>query len=411
MAPQSSTDPSQRDPETDRRFWEEIQGHLGREIERAIGAVEAFLRGDDPGALGSLSGYSESYRHKLAILRGLVETHDSVILPALSAEAPLGHAYPAIEQGLGLSPGAGIEILEDLADHGLLKRELHNKVHACPDCRTCRVNFRELCPFCHSIDLDLERLIHHFACAYNGLESEFQSDTELRCPKCTKTLNQLGQDFDRPYDTYVCRSADHLFETPLIEAQCFSCGAAFQADELLYAPIFRYEPTYLTVRAVELNRLTGLDIAEVMFDADLRLNTREFFDLQAQRELLRMRRYGGSFCTAVLSFQHDGQSCAIFRDWSAKAMRDLGQMLVSNLRRLDIVARLDGGRLGLLLIEAPEAGTAVVRDRLMGRLRSYAFRTATGLELEPTWVHRVWEERDTEDHEVRDFIDEELQSS
>ena len=64
---------------------------------------------------------------------------------------------------------------------------------------------------------EIERMIQHFRCSYSGLESEFVEGLELVCPKCSRKLDTLGQDFDRPHEVYVCKAAGHLFEDPLLE--------------------------------------------------------------------------------------------------------------------------------------------------------------------------------------------------
>lgn len=62
----------------------------------------------------------------------------------LDPMAALGHAFPGVDECLGLGPGDGLAVLEDLADLRLLERELVNRVHVCPKCRRCQIHFREL---------------------------------------------------------------------------------------------------------------------------------------------------------------------------------------------------------------------------------------------------------------------------
>ena len=108
----------------------------------------------------------------------------------------MGHSFADIEESLSLERGGGIDTLEELADLGILHREFLNRVNLCPKCACCQVNFRETCPVCQSLDLDVERILLHFACAYSGVESEFEHGLELVCPKCRVQLEQLGQDVD-----------------------------------------------------------------------------------------------------------------------------------------------------------------------------------------------------------------------
>lgn len=389
------------------------QAALGRSIERAIQAIELLIErgllkrkdGAEAAAGADLSGYSKAYRQKLAILRALVDMTDPVIVPRLEPTAPLGHSCPAIDESLGLPPGGGLIVLASLAEHGLLRTELHNRIHTCPDCGRCQLNFRETCPICGSFDLEVERLIHHFSCAYSGLESEFQQGFELVCPKCRKTLDRLGQDFERANDTYVCHESEHLFDDPLIEGQCLCCGKVSAGDDLKVVPIHRYRPTQLTVRAVELNRLTGLDVSEIMYDADLQLNTRDFLSLQIKRELMRLEEHGGAMTTAVLCFEGEGGIHPVFRDWSTGVLRDVARTLVGDLRELDLVARLDASRFGILFPDTGKPEAERIRERIVARFDQYSFQTATGRELRPIWRHRAWTGPGVTLSEVRAFFD------
>ena len=349
------------------------------------------------------AGYSELYRRKLDVLRSLLERRDAVLTPVPAPFAALGHAVPEVDERLGVAPGEGLNVLEDLADLGLLERELHNRIHVCPKCRRCQLNMREACPVCSSIDLDIERLIHHFHCAYSGLESEFENDLDLTCPKCRKPLRQLGQDFERPHETYVCRTAGHLFEQPYVEGQCLHCEHQFPGHELDVVRIYSYRPTLLTVRAVELGRLTGLDVTEIMFDADLQLATRGFLEIEIRRELLRVARHGGSFATAVLSFEANGRSYPVFREWPADTVRQMATVLASCFRTLDLVSKLDHAQLAVLLIETDQ--DVRVGERALEALGELVFRTRTGVELRPVWRSRAWSAPKTSFEDVLAFYE------
>ena len=374
-------------------------------IERAIDAIDRWLSstgrdGDD--------GYSLAYAQRLAVLRALIEEDDALIRPERDPASPLGHRYGWVEEVLEIAPGEGREVLEDLADKGLLQRELHNWVHTCPSCRTWHVNFRETCPFCGSIDLDLERLIHHFPCAYVGLESEFQQGFGLTCPKCSKPLQELGQDFERPQDSYVCAASEDLFEAPVLEGECLNCGESSRADELLRVPLHGFRPTELTVRAVELGRLTGLDIHELLWDSQARLHTREFFEIEVERELLRLRRSGGRFTTGVLSFRGPLGTCPIFREWPERTLRRLAVLVAESIRELDLIARLDSGRIAVLLIDSEDV--TAVGERLQEALADYGFRSSHGHDLTSHWEARGWEAENTPS-DVRSFLDASVEPS
>ena len=364
---------------------------LSAEITRAIQAIREGL---DSGAYeteGNLLSQSQTYRSKLAILQALVEMPEPVLEPDLCALAPRGHSFQAIEDALSLAPGKGLEMLEDLADLGLLQRELFNRIHLCPHCDVCHLNFRESCPVCGAIDVEIERMIHHFHCGYVGLESEFSKGIELVCTKCRQRLDQLGQDFERPHETYVCRAEGHLFEEPLVQVQCLRCRNLFSGGEIDPVSVYRYRPTELTMRAVELRRLTGLDVAQILYNQSLGLATREFLALEMQREMLRIKRYGGSFATAILSFDLHGKPYQMLREWPATMIRELGRILMASVRALDLVAIMDHTRIGLMLYETEEEGSSVVARRILAELESSVPSTPTGQPLSIRWRDATWD--------------------
>ena len=138
------------------------------DLGRSVGTLALELAPDaglDPGLRADL-------RARLSILQDVLHRHDGIV-PQLDPFAPAGHAFAEAERLLGVAAGEARPVLEELADLGLLQRELHNRVHVCPQCTRCQLNFRETCTSCASIDLGIERLVHHFACAYIGLDSEF----------------------------------------------------------------------------------------------------------------------------------------------------------------------------------------------------------------------------------------------
>ena len=340
---------------------------------------QARRRLDSPGDAGL------RIRHKLALLRALLLLPDPRAQPTLHPFAPKGHALRDVEEALGLELGDSLELLEDLADLGLLKRELFNHVNLCPHCSACQINFREACPSCRTLEISIERLVHHFACAHVGPESEFSNGIDLVCPKCERVLHQLGQDFDRPGETFLCKPHGHIFEEPLLEGQCFGCTKVFGAHRAEVQEIFSYRATPLASRAVELNRLTGLDVAELLQEAGLGVATRTFFLVEMERELLRLEHQPGSFGLATLDFHCDGKPYAIFRHLKPDSLRALTGTIAANLRSLDLACRWDPTRMALLLLGADSTKCASIRLRIQQHIDQLVLLSEERKPLEVKW--------------------------
>ncbi|MCK6447568.1 MAG: hypothetical protein L6Q99_14345 [Planctomycetes bacterium] len=359
-------------------------------IDEALRSIDRCLSENDRRTGNGVVARPRSHEQKLVLLRALLESKNPVLTPEFDASAPLGHACPEVDRLFGLAAGRGLDVLEGLADLGLLERELHNYVHVCPKCRCCHLNLREGCPACTSIDLSIESLVQHFRCAYVGLEREFAAGEDLMCPKCVRALQQLGSDFDRPGKTYACHACAHLFEEPALEAQCLTCGTVTPSNAIELVPIHRYQPSPLTARAVELGRLTGLDIEGLVVDDHARLETRGYFVLELRREIQRLARSGGCFSTAVLDFRAGDHPYALFRIWTPESQRALADMLKGSRAPLDLFARLDGSRVGILLPETDEAGERAFRERTLAMLAQLSMSTHDGHALVPAWRARTW---------------------
>lgn len=363
--------------------------------------IDAAGGGGDPGAEVAMATEARPLdpssplamrARKIDVLRHALQVGSFGLVPQLHPGAPLGHAYPAVEDILRVPPGHAIDVLEELCDLGLLKRKLHNRVHSCPKCRCCQINFRETCDTCDSIDLSIERLIHHFACAHIGLELEFVDGMDLRCPKCRHRLFQLGQDFDRPHETYLCHSCTRVTESPAVMGQCLTCANVFGLRDAHMADIHSFTTTELAPRAVELGRLTGLQVAELLFDPEVRLARLEYLLLEARREFHRMERYAGSVSFAILRWTEGGQPFPLFREAPARAIQDLGRTLASSLRDLDLAAPAHSSALVLLLPETNLAGAKRVAERLEQAMAEVSVQAGLGQRVAYEWEFHGWDE-------------------
>jgi hypothetical protein len=327
---------------------------------------------------------------KLDILRIALTRQDHAITAELNPTSPTGHGYAVTDQLLKVSAGESRPILEELAELGLLRRELQNRIHVCSQCNCCQINFRETCPACNSIELGIERLLHHFSCAYIGLEREFVDGVDLRCPKCRDRLHQLGQDFERPHETYVCGSCPELSEEPLVSCQCLNCTTIFPATGARVLDIYRYFATELTARAIELGRLTALKVADLLFDPEARLARLDYLVLEARREFIRLRRHDGSLSFALLRFHVDGEPSPILRDATVGELKDLGCKLTSSLRELDLAAPVDAATLGVLFPETTNEVAQTITRRMEDVLDSMELLNHAGDQIQVAWKFHTW---------------------
>ena len=363
---------------------------LGSLVQQIESSLTDLANDPAPPVRETLPPASERDRLKLEVLRIIGETKEQALIPRTDPVAPLGHSFPEIERPLALAPGDAIPLLEQLCDLNLLDRTLHNRVHTCERCRQCHINFVESCPDCSSIELGIEPVLTHYACAYSGLESEFADGIHLSCPKCRQRLYQLGQDFDRPYESYACVSCARSFDEPVVTAQCLHCGHLMSAREASIVDVNSFVAKPQARRALELNRLTGVDVNAIMFDPRTQIARWDVLALECRRESYRVRRHGGALSALLLWFEDRGHVFPCLREWSSSVIADLGVQLSTTLRELDVIAPVGSGYLALLLPETDGEQVAHVDRRVREALASVVARTPTGNELELCTEARTW---------------------
>lgn len=138
---------------------------------------------------------------------------------------------------------------ECLAGLDLLSRRKPEMINDCPRCGSARLLVRDVCAVCGSSDLSEESILHHFDCAYQGLQTSFHSGDGLQCPKCDRPLVALGKDHERSATIAHCRICNSLDQFPETGFRCIDCDKSGPAHLLVPRRVFVYS---LTERAYRL---------------------------------------------------------------------------------------------------------------------------------------------------------------
>ncbi|MFO0984876.1 MAG: hypothetical protein U1E76_24635 [Planctomycetota bacterium] len=293
-------------------------------------------------------------------LRTIVRAGLGRLAPECSPLAPLRYAVPLADRIFATGAGLGFDRLEDLADRGLLARELHDVVPVCAHCRRSEVHQRAHCSACGSLDLD----------AWRGASA--------------------------------CGACGHEPATPLPRWYCRACTIEVDAAAVLPVRIHRYRPTALGARAAELGRLSGLDLASLVGDAASGLSTREQLVVQLHREHARLAQRGIPFATAALTF---ADAAAPLLRLDALELRRIGRGLRGALEEAALLAQLDPVRLGLLLPDTDRESLASAQARIAARASECLASTWPDRRLEMSWCGTVWENAAAGMAELLAFLD------
>lgn len=135
------------------------------------------------------------------------------------------------------------DVLERLAEAGMLRRMFAERINVCPKCGSGNVLFREVCPHCHGPGIDQPEVVHHFACAGVFRAELFGNPESMVCPKCRKPLRHVGVDHEYMQAEFVCETCGRASSVVPTYGRCMECGEQFAAEEAGVDDWFDYVPT------------------------------------------------------------------------------------------------------------------------------------------------------------------------
>lgn len=258
-------------------------------------------------------------------------------------------------------------LLEQLTEMGLLRREFFDRVHICRQCSGSRLNTREECEDCRGSQLREAQLVHHFNCAYQGPETQFQSRDGLICPKCRRALRHYGVDYDKPGMVVYCVSCEHSAAEPAVGFRCLDCNAHTPAEQIQTRDWYHYVLLGDGEVAVRRGRLPQIAIEDLIAGLEAAHSPRTLA-LLLDHHLRLFERYkrpvSGWLITPTaieaLRERMGGQD-------SAEAFRLFVELLDEVLRQTDAVTAV-GGSVVVVLPETDTTASEMAATRLRERI-------------------------------------------
>ncbi len=123
------------------------------------------------------------------------------------------------------------DVLERLADMGMLRSVFSERVNTCPQCGSGNILFREVCPHCEGAGIEQPEVIHHFRCA-GVFRTDLFGDPEAPvCPKCRHQLRHVGVDHEYLNAEFVCATCGQASSVVPTKGRCMECGHHFAAED------------------------------------------------------------------------------------------------------------------------------------------------------------------------------------
>jgi len=162
------------------------------------------------------------------------------IKPVYDPEKNCTNCYPIVEKFF--DSNVKIEpILEEIAETGVLVKELHDKMILCPKCNSHHTTTRYNCPYCNSFDIEKSSLIEHIKCGYMDVEQKFCKEKKLVCPKCGGELNKADFDYKKAGVWCKCNNCEKNFDIPTPSHFCRKCGSISTFEEINLKNVFSYK--------------------------------------------------------------------------------------------------------------------------------------------------------------------------
>jgi len=146
-----------------------------------------------------------------------------------------------IEPEKGVKLAVDPTLLRRLADIGVLRATMFEKILMCPKCGTpSNVYARFKCPQCGSADIMINRMIEHLACGTIHEESVFRASATGVCPTCKRVLQKPSE--QRFIGVMCsCGKCRAHFEDPSQSFFCRKCGVDFNLTNGIITDSYIYQ--------------------------------------------------------------------------------------------------------------------------------------------------------------------------
>lgn len=299
----------------------------------------------------------------LEFVKQILDERLDALEPALDPFVPAGHFYPDAAAILGRTP-MDRECLEKLASFGLLAREVVNRVRLCPECDDSRLNFREVCPNCKSLNILQQEMVTHFACAFSAPLQHFRRGGDLICPKCNQVLRHIGVDYEKPSKLFTCFDCETVFSNPQVETQCLRCNGVCAPDQTIERTVYRFLVTPLAEQAVLEGHIAGVNLEVLLRNTQTGLYSKSYFEHEVRRETVRNERYKSPFSVMLVRINHFDDIASMHPSEATQFAESIFKAVSTGLRTLDTTCVWDADTLGVLLSETPKQNVRTVAQRI-----------------------------------------------
>lgn len=354
------------------------------DFDELVARMEAVLRRSkqERGASGAAASsppraLSPDDEGRLRLLKEMESQKVSSLAPVYDLSSRSAYAYPLAAKIFSVKDGSELRHLEALADRQCFYREFFDKILLCPFCKNYNLNIRETCPACHSPQVKAVEMVHHYRCAYTGVEDEFKQGIDYVCPKCHKELKNIGVDYDKPGQSFFCEACKTLSNEASTEAQCRVCLQAFSVDNALRQNIYSYSITQKGREAIQEGSFGEPTSQDSWMDSGMDVYTLRYLRSLLSQEIKQAEHFKRPLSLLMISIENFKEVLEQKGEvLSRKMMKDFTQIVKEGLRPVDIPASFHENSLVVMMVEC---------DKKQAREIAKSLRTKIEKDLMPQY--------------------------
>ncbi len=232
----------------------------------------------------------------------------------------------------------GSEWGEELRRRGLLENAgLVDRLRKCTGCGGSHLNYIDVCPECHAIDIGENIYFHCHTCGHVAPQDSFVTRNGLACGKCASKFRHIGVDYDRALECFGCNVCSARFIDPEIEARCLQCGVRSATSDL---PELRIHGLRMTETGRLAARQGSIAAAPATHDTQRNL-TSSFFEQTLNWMLqLRERHQDVQFAIAALRISNfDALTASLGTVAALRLVDAFARRLREAVRTTDLIMR------------------------------------------------------------------------
>ncbi len=292
---------------------------------------------------------------------------DFVLQPCYEWQQARSYCYPLLD-ALSLGELEAFGWLRNLENRKILESAvLVDRQMECKFCSASHLAYIDVCPNCHSKDINLQASLHCFTCGHVDVQEKFIQTGSLVCPNCHTQLRHIGSDYDRPIENHRCQSCNNAFIDGEVVSRCAVCRKEMSPNDLVSNRIYSWKLSnrgrVIAVRGMSADLSASFDHIDFISEEIFTFNLDWFLIMSRRYSNIHFSLLGIYFANLTELSEVVGHT-KLFRILEA-----FSQRLRGLLRNTDLTTRTTENTIWLLLPNTDEPGLERVHERVEENLQ------------------------------------------